>query len=410
MPSEAPPPGFRAVLDLSGEARAQALELGARELPNGRLGVPRSAPLARFSTWLTEVAPPVAPSLGDYLEGVAANMRAGAPPVTQVRCTVTESHLSASGHGFLWLADNDRTTRAMMPRPRAGDNALILPSPGESILAAVSPEYSPTWGFRLLVSDWTSLGENPETMARRLRLAELQILAGTTGERPPLPRRLARVLIIAPEGAGFDDLMATCAIPVAAGLLHLEVRHAVFDGPGARHALGGTLDAIRLTDPEGHAHDAVCVVRGGGPPSSLAWLDHPDILAAAARLPLPLLTGIGHERDVPLLDALAARAFGTPSKAAAFLAQNCETLPVEALLAMRQMGERASDLANRARETADAALHRVVRASPNFQMARGFALMRALDGTPLRAPLAAGKFILLHANGETEVSSCTPTP
>ena len=59
--------------------------------------------------------------------------------------------------------------------------------------------------------------------------------------------------------------------------------------------------------------DLVVIVRGGGTRTDLAWLDNEAIARRIAAMPLPVWTGIGHEADQSVLDAVAARAFKTPT-------------------------------------------------------------------------------------------------
>ena len=54
-----------------------------------------------------------------------------------------------------------------------------------------------------------------------------------------------------------------------------------------------------------HEYDVLCIVRGGGSRSDLAWFDDRDVALAVARHPLKIVVGIGHQRDQSVLDAIA---------------------------------------------------------------------------------------------------------
>ena len=67
--------------------------------------------------------------------------------------------------------------------------------------------------------------------------------------------------------------------------------------------------------------DVVALIRGGGSTVDLAWFDQEEIVRAIAALPIPVLTGIGHEIDTSVSDLAAHTAFKTPTAVAAFLAE-----------------------------------------------------------------------------------------
>lgn len=76
-----------------------------------------------------------------------------------------------------------------------------------------------------------------------------------------------------------------------------------------------------FTDHQQQPFDALCIIRGGGAKADLAWLSDYSLALWVCRAPVPVLTGIGHERDTTLLDHVAHRAFDTPSKVVGFIAQ-----------------------------------------------------------------------------------------
>ena len=79
------------------------------------------------------------------------------------------------------------------------------------------------------------------------------------------------------------------------------------------------LDAIEtvLSAHRERPFDALVIIRGGGVVTDLAWLNDLELARRVCRLPIPVLTGIGHERDSTILDDVAHRRFDTPSKAGA---------------------------------------------------------------------------------------------
>src|ERR1019366_9515215 len=62
--------------------------------------------------------------------------------------------------------------------------------------------------------------------------------------------------------------------------------------------------------------DALVVIRGGGSVTDLAWLNDLQLATVLCLSPIPVFTGIGHERDITILDDIAHTRFDTPSKVA----------------------------------------------------------------------------------------------
>ena len=86
-----------------------------------------------------------------------------------------------------------------------------------------------------------------------------------------------------------------------------------FEGPGASAALAAAIE--RATAPiDGHPPDLAMLIRGGGARSGLAPLDDATLARAIGRLPIPVVTGLGHAQDRTLADEIAYRAADTPSK------------------------------------------------------------------------------------------------
>ena len=79
--------------------------------------------------------------------------------------------------------------------------------------------------------------------------------------------------------------------------------------------------------------DAVVIIRGGGAVNDLAWLNDYDLARCICELPVPVLTGIGHERDTTVLDEVAHTRYDTPSKVIA---------GIEQLIAKRAQSARAN--------------------------------------------------------------------
>ena len=90
------------------------------------------------------------------------------------------------------------------------------------------------------------------------------------------------------------------------------------------------LAALDLILSRQNDFDAVVIIRGGGATSDLSGFDTYLLAAACAQFPLPIITGIGHERDDTVLDSVAHTRVKTPTAAAEYLI-NCMDLAADEL-------------------------------------------------------------------------------
>jgi exodeoxyribonuclease VII large subunit len=82
--------------------------------------------------------------------------------------------------------------------------------------------------------------------------------------------------------------------------------------------------ALKTIGQQANYFDAVLLLRGGGSRLDLMAFDQWMVCEAIARMPIPVLTGIGHETDATLADQVAFRALRTPTAAATFILQHNE--------------------------------------------------------------------------------------
>ena len=117
-----------------------------------------------------------------------------------------------------------------------------------------------------------------------------------------------------------------------------------FQGEGAAREIGDALQkAMASWGREfGGQPDAVVSIRGGGAVNDLAWLNDYDLARLICDLPVPVLTGIGHERDSTVLDEVANAKYDTPSKVIAGIEQVIVKRAAEAKAYFEQVTNRAS--------------------------------------------------------------------
>jgi exodeoxyribonuclease VII large subunit len=165
----------------------------------------------------------------------------------------------------------------------------------------------------------------------------------------PAPAEFVRVAVISPEtSAGLGDFRHETDRLHDAGLCEFVYFRATFQGidapPSIRTAVNEALAAYAE-----RPFDAVVVLRGGGSVTDLAWLNDLELARLLCRACVPVLTGIGHERDSTILDEVAQRRFDTPSKVALHIATTVKENALGAAAAFEQIGLQVARVLTRER-------------------------------------------------------------
>ena len=222
--------------------------------------------------------------------------------------------------------------------------------PGLRLLLRVQVRFHEQYGLSLDVVALDPSYTVGELALRRLatlrRLAEKGLLERQQRLALPLaPQRLA--VLSSPTAAGFQDFVQQ--LREAPYDFALTLFPAAMQGDEAPASLRAALAAVRARRGQ---FDAVVIIRGGGGRADLVAFDEYGLAAAVGAFPLPVLTGIGHERDEAVVDLTAHRALKTPTAVAAFLVERLARLEAALLgygeqvaaLARRQLGQRHARL------------------------------------------------------------------
>ncbi|MCK5944944.1 MAG: exodeoxyribonuclease VII large subunit, partial [Planctomycetes bacterium] len=230
-----------------------------------------------------------------------------------------------------------RTAQTLLPALAAGDPPLTLRD-GLEIRALVRADFYPASGrFQVIVNDIDptfTLGKLALTREQILReLAEKGLAERNRMLGMPVPATRVGVLT-SPDADGWTDF-----------LRHLEESGCGFDvtlfpvkvqGPELKQTMRA---GLRWFAEHADEFDVLCIVRGGGSRTDLAWFDDREVAFAAAQHPLKIVVGIGHHRDQSVLDAIA-QSEKTPTAVAEFLVRGVE----EARADVNERAERLADL------------------------------------------------------------------
>ena len=190
---------------------------------------------------------------------------------------------------------------------------------GLQVKLLVQVNFHEQYGYSLNVLDIDStftLGD----LAKRRREILLQLERDGIlhdNQSLPLPRLLRRIAVISSAtAAGYGDFCHQLEENDYGFRFDVTLFPAVMQGEQVPESIISALEAIAST-PTGT--DLVVIIRGGGASSDLSDFDSYELAACIAQYPLPVLTGIGHERDETVLDFVAHTRVKTPTAAAAFI-------------------------------------------------------------------------------------------
>jgi exodeoxyribonuclease VII large subunit len=329
-----------------------AKQLGARWNPViKKWYVPEGLDPAPFATWCPEqsdLPPPEvradAPedstesqgiTLSRYLQQISLALAKSIPKSQWVRVEISQIKRTAGGHyqlelvehdssgqltarlsGFLWQQKAER----VIARFEQETGATLVA--GIKALFQLSVDHSPTYGIRALVEDIDpayTLGDIAKKLeAIRKSLIDAQVF--DLNRRLPKPMEFTHVAVISPkDAAGLGDFREDADRLEAFGVCRFTYYTAVFQGPEAASSIRSAIAEFNAKQAGSDSADALCVIRGGGSVTDLYWLNDRDLAEALCRIPIPVLTGIGHERDNTILDEIANMRFDTPSKVIAHI-------------------------------------------------------------------------------------------
>jgi exodeoxyribonuclease VII large subunit len=228
------------------------------------------------------------------------------------------NQLVAKARGTIW-ASTFQTLRPLFEQ--ATGQAFVS---GIGVLAKVRIQFHPLYGYSLnvLAVDPTyTLGDLARRRREILRRLEIEGVLTLNKELtlPLLPQRIA--VVSSATAAGYGDFAHQLADNSRGYAFHTELFEAAMQGEKTERTILAALERIYDRQSE---FDVVVIIRGGGATSDLTGFDTYLLAAACAQFPLPILTGIGHERDDTLLDAVAHTRVKTPTAAAEFLLERMD--------------------------------------------------------------------------------------
>lgn len=197
-----------------------------------------------------------------------------------------------------------------------------LPHAGMKVLLQVSPDFHEAYGFSWIISgiDPTfTLGDM--AMKRMAIICELKAQGVFDMQRQlELPMFAQRIAVVSSaNAAGYGDFCNHLADNPYNFKFTTRLFTAIMQGEQVEESVVAALDAINSVAEE---FDVVVIIRGGGATADLSGFDTLRLGENVANFPLPIITGIGHDRDESILDMVAWHHVKTPTAAADFLIDN----------------------------------------------------------------------------------------
>lgn len=253
-----------------------------------------------------------------------------------VQAELSECKENYSGHCYLELIQKRAGSDVICAKSRATiwANVWAVLKPyfekqtgvrlqtGQKVLMEVSVEFHELYGFNLVVHNIDPAYTIGELSLRRKEVIRQLTQDGVIDLNkelpwPSLPQCLA--IVSSPTAAGYEDFMDQLHHNEPGYVFYTALFPAIMQGEFAAQSI---IDALNHIIESGVDFDAVVIIRGGGASADLSCFDQYDLCFYCAQYPLPILSGIGHERDSSVLDRVAHTSVKTPTATAEYLLGN----------------------------------------------------------------------------------------
>lgn len=250
-----------------------------------------------------------------------------------LQAELSEVRTAYNGHCYVEFVQKDRRGQTLVAKARGTIWAPVfrLLSPyferetgqclttGLKVLVRVAVTFHELYGYSLTVTDIDPTYTLGDLARRRREILQQLSDEGVLNDNKDLrlPASVNRIAVISSAtAAGYGDFCNQLLNNEFGFRFHIGLFEAVMQGKRIEESILAAFDRILSTRDD---WDVVVLIRGGGATSDLSGFDTYALAAACAQFPLPVITGIGHERDDTVLDSVAHTRVKTPTAAAAFL-------------------------------------------------------------------------------------------
>lgn len=253
-----------------------------------------------------------------------------------VEAELSEAREAYGGHCYMELVQKDERSNTPIAKAHAScwRNRWMAIKPkfervtgqhlhaGMKVLLKVHAQFHENYGFSWIVDDIDPNYTLGDMARKRMEIIKTLKEEGVfeLQKELKLPMFCQRIAVISSAtAAGYGDFCNQ----LADNAYSLQFRTALFpatmQGEGVEQSV---IDALNRIYDEWEEWDCVVIIRGGGATSDLSGFDTLALAENVANFPLPIITGIGHDRDESVLDMVSHRRVKTPTAAAAFLVEH----------------------------------------------------------------------------------------
>ena len=271
--------------------------------------------------------------LTELLLNVKDALKASLQKTYWIRAEISEISTNYSGHCYLELIEKPENSDTISAKVRAtiwsSVNRMLSAyfetvtgqqlEKGLKILIKASVEFSELYGLSINILDIDptyTIGE--QERARREIIKQLEedgvMEMNSMLELPLVSQRIA--VISSQSAAGYGDFIHQLSSNSEGYTFQCTLFPSVMQGQKTAESIIKALEAIFEHETD---FDAVIIIRGGGSKTDLSWFDNYDLAVNIAQFPLPVISGIGHERDKSIADMVAHTSLKTPTAVAEFL-------------------------------------------------------------------------------------------
>lgn len=250
-----------------------------------------------------------------------------------VTAELSEVRVAGRGHCYMELVEQGDQGAAPRAKARAIVYANLYPllkisfeeatgqvlRAGLKVQLEVEISFHEAYGYSLIVRDIDPAYTLGSLAQRRREILQQLEQEGVLemNKSLVLPRPLQRIAVISSAtAAGYGDFCQQLDRNLQGYAFCHQLFPAIMQGESVARSIIHALDSIAA---EQNRWDAVVIIRGGGAVSDLAGFEDYELAANCAQFPLPVIVGIGHDRDTTVLDFVAHTSQKTPTAVAAFL-------------------------------------------------------------------------------------------
>ncbi len=246
---------------------------------------------------------------------------------------IGEMNINRNGHAYLELIEKEEHTDKIIAKARATIWSYTLRmlksyfetttnqelTAGLKVLLSVSVEFHEIYGFSLNIRDIDPTYTLGDIEKRRLEIIKRLDDEGIIdlNKELDLPLVIQKVAIISSAtAAGYEDFLKQLSDNPYGYKFYTHLFSAMMQGEQTESSIIDALDRIYRHED---FFDAVIIIRGGGSRSDLISFDKYFLAANIAQFPLPVISGIGHEKDISIVDMVSHTSVKTPTAVAEFL-------------------------------------------------------------------------------------------